>query len=129
MEINSDDEVNIFYEKDYYTQTIKNSNELCIICQLDEHENCQQWDRYKLICGHIFHTRCFRKWAEEKQSINCPYCGNIKQIEKNKFCNSCNSFGHQSCCRLTNEEIEICNLFSLKKIIYGNVIFVILKYF
>jgi hypothetical protein len=83
-----------------YTQTICNSNDLCIICQLDEHEDGKQWNRYKLICGHIFHTRCFRKWTDKKQLINCPYCGDIQQIDRNNFCTSCKIFGHQSdiCC-------------------------------
>lgn len=96
MEISAKDENDIFYQKDYYTQTIRNSNELCIICQLDEHEDGKQWDRYKIVCGHYFHTRCFRKWAEEKQSVNCPYCGDIPQIDKNQYCSSCKVFGHQS---------------------------------
>jgi hypothetical protein len=78
-----------------FTQNIFKSNELCIICQLDEHEDDKVWERYKLVCGHIFHTRCFRKWCLKKQSINCPYCGDIKQININKFCNSCKIFGHQ----------------------------------
>ena len=79
-----------------YTQHILKSNELCIVCQLDEYEDNKVWERNKLVCGHIFHTRCFRKWCLKKQSINCPYCGDIQQINKNKFCNSCKIFGHQS---------------------------------
>jgi hypothetical protein len=79
-----------------YTQTIENNNELCIICQLDEIEDGKQWDRYKLVCGHIFHTRCFRTWAGRKESINCPYCGDIEMCEKNKYCSDCKKFGHSN---------------------------------
>ena len=91
------DEINdLFYETIYYTQTIHNSNELCIICQLDETEDGKQWDRYKIVCGHIFHTRCFRKWAGKKMCINCPYCGDIPMIDKHEYCSSCKIFGHHS---------------------------------
>jgi hypothetical protein len=79
-----------------YTQTLINNNELCIICLLDETEEDKQWHRYKLVCGHIFHTRCFRKWIDKKNLINCPYCGDISPIEKNNFCNTCNIFGHET---------------------------------
>ena len=76
-----------------YTKHISNSNELCIICQLDELEDGKQWDRYKLVCGHTFHTRCFRKWVGKKQCTNCPYCGDILKIEKNEHCHWCKTFG------------------------------------
>jgi hypothetical protein len=95
MEIQTDEINDLFYETIYYTQTIHNSNELCIICQLDETEDGKQWDRYKIVCGHIFHTRCFRKWAGKKMCINCPYCGDIPMIDKHKYCSSCKIFGHQ----------------------------------
>jgi hypothetical protein len=102
MEINDDEEDNtdFYFKYDFinYLKNIYNSSELCIICQLDEHENgCRiPWTRYNLVCGHTFHTRCFRKWATRKQSCNCPYCGDIQLIEKNKFCNNCNIFGHST---------------------------------
>ena len=79
-----------------YTQHILKSKELCIVCQLDEHDDGLHWERYKLVCGHFFHTRCFRKWCLKKQSINCPYCGDIPQINTNKFCSSCHIFGHKT---------------------------------
>ena len=84
-----------FNKYHFYTETLKNNNELCIICLLDEQEENKQWDRYKLACGHIFHTRCFRKWCDKKQSLNCPYCNNIPLIDKNYFCFACNTFGHK----------------------------------
>ena len=77
-----------------YTKRISNNNELCIICLHNESDEGKQWPRYKLICGHIFHTKCFNKWVNKKESINCPLCSDIKCIDKNKFCNICNLFGH-----------------------------------
>lgn len=78
----------------FYTQTMKHNKDLCIICQLDETEDGKQWDRYTLVCGHTFHTRCFRKWIDKKKCINCPYCGDIPMIKKNEYCDSCSRFGH-----------------------------------
>ena len=96
MEIQTDEYDNVFYEKYDYVKPIYNSNELCIICQLDETEDGKQWNRYQTVCGHMFHTRCFNKWAEKKRCINCPYCGNIPMIDKHEYCSSCKIFGHHS---------------------------------
>jgi len=115
MELNIEDETNLFYEKDYYTQTIRNSNELCIICQLDETEDGKQWNRYKIVCGHMFHTRCFRWWAERKMCINCPYCGDIELIDKHKYCDACKIFGHQSCSCIPQECDDFFNFHYIKK--------------
>ena len=77
-----------------YTKLIKNSNELCSVCQVDETEEGKQWDRYKMVCQHVAHTRCLRRWCAKKGSISCPYCGHIKRKSKNKYCYECDTFGH-----------------------------------
>ena len=94
MELDSDptkEDVSITF---YYTQPVYNSKELCIICQLDETDEGKQWDRYKIICGHMFHTRCYRRWIFKKKCLNCPYCGDIPQIVANEPCHMCHKFGH-----------------------------------
>ena len=70
----------------YKMKTLKNNKTLCSICQLDERETTNDknicWERYKLSCGHIYHTRCFRRHCFYKNNIECPYrC----QLKKNNF--------------------------------------------
>ena len=77
-----------------YTKLIKNSNELCIVCQVDETEEGKQWDRFQVVCQHIAHTRCLRRWCSKQEMLNCTYCGNIKRKSINRFCKECNTFGH-----------------------------------
>jgi hypothetical protein len=50
----------------YYTKTISNCKDLCIICQCDETEDGKQWDRYITKCGHVMHSRCCRRWCFRK---------------------------------------------------------------
>ena len=96
-----------FYNKHIsheYIQKSKFSEELCIICLFDETEEGMIDDKDKLICGHIFHTDCFQIWTDTKQSLNCPLCGDIPLIEKNKRCSNCLNF-----CKKGN----LCPLFNL----------------
>lgn len=77
-----------------YTQTITSvagNNDLCIICLEDN-----QCKKYKISCGHVFHTTCFKKWIDTKKKLNCPYCGYIPLIIQNQFCTNCNKFGHMT---------------------------------
>ena len=85
--MNFDHEFNLeHFETVYYCKTLKNNNELCIVCQCDETEDGEKWDRYKLKCGHISHSRCVRRWCFKKNCINCPYCGDIAEnIKKKKY--------------------------------------------
>jgi len=82
----------------YYTKTLKDNTDLCIICQCDETEEGKQWDRYMTKCGHITHSRCCRRWCFRKGKMHCPYCGDIKSIKRNRFCIMCNKFGHSAFC-------------------------------
>ena len=75
----------------FYTNTVKDSKELCLVCMVEEDD---QWDRYMTKCKHVFHTRCFRRWCGKKQSINCPLCGDIPEFEENMYCDGCKAFGH-----------------------------------
>ena len=77
-----------------YTKVLYKNKELCIICQVDETADGNQWHRYKTRCGHITHTRCFRRWCYYKQCVFCPYCGNLENNDANYFCSDCNKFGH-----------------------------------
>ena len=62
----------------------------------------------------MFHTRCFRRWAEKKMGINCPYCGDIELIDKNKYCDACKIFGHQSCSCIPQDCNEYFNFYFIK---------------
>ena len=77
----------------YSSKTIHDDNTLCLICHHNENSEKDQWDRYLLKCGHAYHTRCFRRWCYEKDSVNCPLCG-FSQKEEHLYCSACNSFGH-----------------------------------
>ena len=61
----------------YKIKPLLKNKTLCGICQLDEKETLNDkkifWERYKLSCGHIFHTRCFRRHCYHKDNIECPY--------------------------------------------------------
>jgi len=106
-----------FYNKHIshqYIQKCKFSEELCIICLSDETEDGILNDKDKLICGHIFHTDCFQIWTDTKQGFNCPLCGDIPLIEKNKRCSNCLNFCKKgSLCPLFN-------LFSVDNFISNN---------
>ena len=87
----------------FFVKTLKDSKELCIVCQVDETADGHQWDRYITKCGHISHTRCFRRWCGKKNCLNCPYCGDIPMTQQNAFCSICNKFGY---CSLSSQELE-----------------------
>ena len=44
-------------------------NEICAVCLSSINEK----DKYKLECGHIFHTDCIIKWFRNSNG-NCPCC-------------------------------------------------------
>ena len=78
-----------------YTRELHNNTDLCCVCLTDETKYGNIWDRYELICGHKFHTRCIRRWCGTKQCLNCPLCGDIKMHKTNMWCSCCNKWGHQ----------------------------------
>lgn len=51
----------------------------CLVCMVDEEKGDKsfEWYRYKLKCRHQLHTRCARKWFNQKNKVNCPYCGDL----------------------------------------------------
>jgi hypothetical protein len=102
-----------------YIKKLKYTDEFCIICHINELEDeGTQWKRDKLICGHIYHSNCFEKWTNTKQSLNCPVrivrikyalkgifysnvplCGDIPCIEENSLCSYCDDlhYNNQVC--------------------------------
>ncbi len=65
---------NFMLERDTCTLLKNNKQQICKVCDL----NNPHWDKYKLHCGHHFHTRCLRKWFHEKgDKLDCPRCGYI----------------------------------------------------
>jgi len=85
-------------------------NELCSICNADETKAGKRWLRYELCCGHKYHAKCLRKLCFEKMVINCPQCGYIKPIYKNKYCSNCDIFTHPTKeCDKQNKPNKECN--------------------
>jgi hypothetical protein len=84
-----------YFKSFFYGERLCDDKNLCLICNIDE-DNRFKWDRYRLVCGHVFHTRCFRRWCGVKKSINCSYCGDIPEIMKNRYCTMCHKFGHSA---------------------------------
>ena len=77
-----------------YVKTIMNNkDDLCVVCQVEDPEG-ECWDRYQLKCGHIFHSRCIRRWCGKKDTINCPLCGDIAEVKENRYCDDCKVWGH-----------------------------------
>ena len=68
-----------------------NNKKLCLICRCEEDE---QWGRYMLKCGHIFHTRCFKLWCYKKECVNCSLCGDIEGDPEFYYCSFCREYGH-----------------------------------
>ena len=96
MEITDSDEFEEFFDMLFYVKPIRNNQEkLCIVCQVAEPSD-NIWDRYQFVCGHVFHTRCIRKWCGLKQSVNCPYCGDIEISRANRYCDDCKKLGHNN---------------------------------
>lgn len=78
----------------FYIKDINDSKDLCLICMTDETEEGKQWTRYKIKCGHVFHSRCFRRWCGMKNCLNCSCCGDLPEDKSSRYCNKCDEFGH-----------------------------------
>ena len=87
---------NHYIDTDLYSMTkkITNYNQLCTICNIDETKSGKKWLRYQFKCGHIYHSKCIRKHCFNKMVINCPTCGYLHPVYKNKYCSRCDIFGH-----------------------------------
>ena len=94
MEITDEEIFNDYNLCHFYACTLYNNQDLCLVCYVDETEEGKQWDRYKTKCGHVFHTRCLRKWCDVKNRLNCSFCGDIPEIKENRYCHRCKAFGH-----------------------------------
>ena len=94
MDITVEEMMNDYQLCQFYGYRLSNNQDLCLVCYCDETEEGKQWDRYKTKCGHVFHTRCFRKWCAVKNCLNCSFCGDIPEIKENRYCYRCNAFGH-----------------------------------
>ena len=81
------------YDVPFYCRHLKTDTTLCMVCLTDETEDGKQWDRNQLKCGHIFHSRCLRRWCGKKNEINCTVCG-FMGGEDCKYCFGCEEFGH-----------------------------------
>ena len=94
LDLDSDDYCNCVF----FVKPLKDSKELCLVCMVDEHGNNQHWERYQLKCGHIYHSRCFRRWCGVKQRMNCTYCGDIPEDRTTLYCDFHDKFGkHKGC--------------------------------
>ena len=78
----------------HYAKVIHNSSELGMVCVTDQIEDGKQWARYKLKCGHIAHTHCFRNWCGLKNKVICPLCSDIETVKDNRYCSYCKKYGH-----------------------------------
>ena len=97
MELNSNID-NEYMKCVFFAKDVEDNYDLCLICMIDEHDDNQHWQRYQLPCGHIFHTRCFRRWCSEKQHLNCSFCGNLSEDKNNIYCDVHDTFGsHKGC--------------------------------
>ena len=36
----------------------------------------------------------FEKRVSCEKCVNCPVCGDVPQVKRNRFCSDCNKFGH-----------------------------------
>ena len=92
-----------------YTKHLQDDKSLCSVCMADETKDGKQWDKYQLKCGHVAHIRCLRRRFSIRECVNCrdpaprdldggrgphPICGDIPEIQRNRFCSECNKFGH-----------------------------------
>ena len=78
----------------FFVKDMQDNNDLCLICMIDETKEGNQWTRYKVRCGHVFHSRCFRRWCGVKQRLNCCHCGDLPEDETSRYCEKCDEFGH-----------------------------------
>jgi hypothetical protein len=63
-------------------------------CKCSCMEDRGDWDYYELKCGHKAHTRCLRHWLAARGRLNCPICGDLEEIDRNRWCDTCNEWGH-----------------------------------
>ena len=79
-----------------YTKELRNNPSVCMVCLMDEYEKHQTyWAKVQLKCGHIAHTRCFRKWCYTKEKVVCPICR--KNMDDSQlYCHICNNYGHSA---------------------------------
>ena len=85
-----------------------------MICLTDETKEGKQWTRYQIKCGHVFHSRCFRRWCGTKQCLNCSCCGDIPEDRDSRYCEKCDVFGHN--CSLDRwEQLEFGSTIKTKK--------------
>ena len=54
------------------------------------------WYQYRLECGHLVHPRCYRKWCYKKECVGCQTCGKKEEVDANKCCGHCWTWGHPS---------------------------------
>ena len=78
----------------FFVKNMHKDKGQCLICLMDETEEGKQWDRYKIKCGHVFHSRCFRRWCGKRQCLNCSFCGDLPEDDSSRYCNDCDEFGH-----------------------------------
>lgn len=71
-----------------YCKPIKGDSSDCYVCMMEN----PVWEKYQLVCGHKYHTRCYRKWVATTHKLSCSVCGDIPQIRQNAFCCLCNGF-------------------------------------
>ena len=81
-----------YFNSIYYMKNQRNSIDVCLVCLIDETEEGKIWTKTSLICGHVCHSRCYRRWCGVKRCLNCQICGVIQEINQNRFCSSCNEF-------------------------------------
>jgi hypothetical protein len=95
--ITDDDKRSDYVNCASYSEPLYHSNLLCLVCLTDEESVSNQkrpWHRYRLKCGHVFHTRCLKRWCGYKNRLNCSYCGDIPEIITSRYCAYCCSWGH-----------------------------------
>jgi hypothetical protein len=82
------------YDYINYVKPLRKNYELCNICLMDETKEYKPWDRYKLKCGHVFHSRCFRRYCHVKEHLCCSLCGPLPETQENLYCSVCDVFWH-----------------------------------
>ena len=79
-----------------YTKELNNNPSLCMVCLMDEYEQHHAyWAKVQLKCGHVAHTRCFRKWCYTKGKVVCPICRKDMDMSQ-QYCHICNNYGHSA---------------------------------
>lgn len=85
-----------------YVKPITNSESWrCSLCLIAESALCldgetHMWSRYQLPCGHEAHERCYRTWAKHDDCVGCARCGPLEKVEKNRYCYTCDVWGHST---------------------------------